>query len=141
MSKQKKKEKHPFQLGLTGAIVFYVIAIIMNLILPLKEGDGVGLRVWAILDIVIWIIGFLNAFGFIKQIESKDEDGTIIYRTSVPLIPITLLRVAQTIFYYWKYKIVMNVTSLVILCVLDILIAIFLFIDKGTYVFESFTDE
>ena len=141
MDKQKKKEKHPFQLGLSGAMVFYVIAIIMNLILPLKEGDGIGLKIWSVLDIAIWAVGFLNAFGFIKQIESKDEDGNIIYRTSVPLIPVTLLRVAQTAFYCWKYKTVMNVTSLIILCILDVLIAIFLFIDKGTYVFESFTDE
>ena len=137
MSKDTKKSKQPFQLGLAGAVVFFVIAVFMNIILPLKAGDGIRIRIWAVLDIIIWVYGFLNAFGYVKQIESKDEDGKIVYRTNVPIVQVVLLRIVQAGFYYWRYRATANIISFIILIILDFLITIFLFIDKGTYVFES----
>lgn len=141
MSKNTEKDKQPFQLGIACAVTFFVIAILMNIILPLKAGDGIKIRIWAVIDIVIWIYGFLNAFGYLKQIESKDEDGKIVYTTNVPIVQVTIFRIAQFAFYFWRYKATMNIISFVILVVLDILITIFLYIDKGTYVFESIDTE
>lgn len=119
-------------------IIFFGL-LIANAILPVVSTKQTGIGFWQIVISFIWTYGFLSSLGLIKKIVSQDEDGKIEYATTIPFLPVGVVRVLQFGWIIWRARSVFLPKNFIVLIALDVVYTVILLLDKSSYCYESVT--
>lgn len=117
-------------------VVLFAVAVCLNVFLSSTLGF------MNFIAIAIMLYGVLGYLGYVKRVESK-EQNRIVYSTSVPILPIVFIRIAQ--FLLGKFLHVgMKDSSLVpffACCFADILLLMLAIMDSGSYYYEGIIED
>ena len=123
------------------AQVTFAVVMMFNTFLPILKHARIGLCLFNAAVMILWVYGMLNAHGVIKKIAAQDEDGNITYDTTVPLVQVAVVRVIEFAYFIWRKRQLLIYRNFIVLIVLDVLLVLFLLLDKGSYCYESCKEE
>lgn len=117
-------------------VCIFVVAAVVNAVLSGRLGFV------NFIAICVWVYGVASYLGYIKHVESKEGDR-IVYATSVPVLPIVVVRVAQLLL--GKFLNVGmkdgNMISFFVCCFLDIVLIVLAVMDSGSYYYEGVVEQ
>lgn len=122
------------------ATVWYFILIALNLIVPVLDNSRLNFNVFSIIMVVIWTITILSAHGFIKRVAST-SDESIIYDTILPIMPVTVIRIIEFGWMFFRHRDTFNKKVFLIEILFDIAFIVILLLDKSNYYYEAVEEE
>lgn len=134
-------KKHPVQIFLQLSKIVFALLVVLNLFMTVNSKNVIGLNPFNLIDICIWVYGYLSSLGYFKSIVNEDEDGVIEYETKVPFLACGILRIIEGGYYWFFSSANLNIKYFIILVVTDLLYTILLLIDKSSYYYMSMEDE
>lgn len=137
-SKKHEKETMMFLHIIT---VLYLIAIAVNIALPVYSESFMNTVIFTPFIIIFWTYGFICSRGYFKKIVSKGVDGRIQYTTRTPIVQVGMLRIIEFVWLVLQKKHGVNFRNLLIQVVLDVLLLAIMLIDKSAYYYESRMEE
>lgn len=131
--------KTPVQVFKIFIWIVFIAEIVLNIALSPLSSKKIGINVFSMLELIFYVYALLCAHGVFKIVsEYVDDDTKVIrYETSVPMIQIILVRIAQVLIYLMFKRADIVLKHFVILVITDILFIIVLLLDKSSYYYES----
>ena len=118
------------------SVVLYVCIALVNTFTSMDKSRLLGFSIFGLIASGIWSLGLLSSLGIIKHVETT-EDGKTIYKTSIPIGKIGVLRIAEVFYYVMFHKSTFNLTVFLVTLALDVLYVLILLFDKSRYYYES----
>lgn len=132
----QKRRMKPVQVLLALADIMFIAVCVANVILPVLHTKNLGLDLFHFIIIIFHVYAALGCHGYVKKI-SMLEDDVIIYDTTIPLLQVTVVRILELIYHYFRHWKDLNLRNFIILVILDVLYFLILLLDKGKYYYES----
>lgn len=117
-------------------IAFFAVAVVVNIYFLSRQGF------MNLAAIGVWVYGLLCYLGYIKKVESK-EGTRVVYATSVPILQIVAVRVAQFLmgrFLHIGMKEI-EIIPLFACYFMDIILLILAIMDSGSYYYEGVIEQ
>lgn len=119
-----------------AATILGVVAVLINLIIPVIEGSATNINIFTIIITVVWIITILSSHGLVKRIVSS-ADGVTTYDTVLPIFPLTVIRLIEFAWLFLRHRSEFRARVFIIDVGLDVLLVVILLLDKSHYYYEA----
>lgn len=113
--------------------VFFVVGVILNLFLPVCDEMLFNKQMLQFCLIAVWVYGLLCSKGIIKKIVSENSEGVIEYTTSVPIVQIGVIRIAEVLWFVFRHSGEVIWRNLGILVIVDVVYVALMLADKMNY--------
>lgn len=117
------------------SVVLFIVTLICNIVLPVF-GRFLHPDVFNIVIEVCWTYGMLSSLGYFKKPVLK-EGKRVEYETTIPVVPIGMIRVIQLVYHLFLKKSSLSVGLFIALVVIDVIYVFILLLDKSSYYYES----